>query len=445
MVGIKEVLEKEFENNETPIDRAKIRSILAANDGARVRTWLSICSRCGLCAESCFVYLANDRDPRLSPAYKFHHTLGAMYRRKGTLTRDFLKQCYEISWLQCTMCKRCSIFCPFGIDIATMITISRNICHSQGFKPKSLSEFSENCRKSGNHMALPEEELIDTCDWMEEETEDDYKGVKIPVDKPGVKYMYTINPREPVYYPMDISNAAIIFAAAGENWTIPSFGWDCTNLPMFCGDRALAGQQVRNVYEKALELGAEKILITECGHAYRSLAFEGPYLAGYKGGKPPVEVVHFVRLIYEYLRDGRLKIDPDKKIKEPITYQDPCNVSRNGGLWEEARKIIPYLAEDFRDMAHNREYNHCCGGGGGIMPMGPDYKPVRMASGRVKAEKIKATGAKIVITPCHNCFDQINDLSEEYDLGVKASALKEILVHSMIIPDHMLLEEDSEN
>ena len=441
MVDIKEVLEKEFENNETPVDRDKIRRILAANNGARVRTWLSICSRCGLCAESCFVYLANDRDPRLSPAYKFHHTLGQMYRRKGRLTTEFLKQSYEISWLQCTMCKRCSIFCPFGIDIATMIAISRQICHSQGFKPQSLSDFSENCRKSGNHMAMPEEELVDTCNWMEEETEDEYKGVKIPVDKAQAKYMYTINPREPVYYPQDISNAAIIFAAAQESWTIPGFGWDCTNLPMFCGDRDLAGQQVRNVYEKALELGAEKILITECGHAYRSLAFEGPYLAGYKDGKPPVEVVHFVRLMYEYLRDGRLKIDPAKKIKIPITYQDPCNVSRNGGLWEEARKIIPYIAEDFRDMAPNRDHNHCCAGGGGIMPMGPQYKPVRMASGRVKAEQIRATGAKIVITPCHNCFDQVNDLSEEYDLGVKALALKEILVESMIIPDHMQLED----
>ncbi len=442
MVDITEVLEKEFENNDTLPDPDKVRSILTANHGARIRTWLSICSRCGLCAESCFVYLANDRNPKLSPAYKFHKTLGEMYRRKGKLTPEFLKKCYEISWLQCTMCKRCAIFCPFGIDIATMITVSRHICHSQGYKPKSLSDFSENCRQSGNHMAMPVEELIDTCDWMEEETEDEYQGVKIPVDKPNVKYMYTINPREPVYYPQDISNAAILFAAAGESWTIPTFGWDCTNLPMFCGDRDLAGQQVRNVYEKALELGAQKILITECGHAFRSLAFEGPYLAGYQGGKPPVEVVHFVRLMYEYLRDGRIKIDPTKKIKAPITYQDPCNVSRNGGLWEEARNIIPYIAEDFRDMSPNRDHNHCCGGGGGIMPMGPKYKPVRMATGRVKAEQIRATGAEIVITPCHNCFDQINDLSEEYDLGVTALALKEILVEAMMVPEHMKLEEE---
>lgn len=76
------------------------------------------------------------------------------------------------------------------------------------------------------------------------------------------------------------------------------------------------------------------------------------------------------------------------------------------------------------------------------MPMGPDYKPARMASGKVKAEQIKATGAKIVITPCHNCFDQINDLSEEYELGVKAFSLKEIIVESMIVPDHMKLEDE---
>ena len=442
MVDIQDVLDQEFKKNEVPADPDKILEILDANDGARIRTWLGICSRCGLCAESCFVYLANNRDPRLSPAYKFKYTLGEMYRRKGKITREYLKKCYEISWLQCTLCKRCSIFCPFGIDVATMISISRSICHSQGLRPQSLAKFSENCRKSGNHMGIPVEELIDTCEWMAEETEDELRGVEIPVDKPNPAYMYTINPREPVYYPQDISNAAIIFTAAGENWTIPSFGWDCTNLPMFAGDRPLAGRQVKNVYEKALELGAEKILITECGHAYRSLAFEGPYLAGYKDGRPPVEIVHFVRLIYEYLRDGRIMIDPDKKIKEPVTYQDPCNVSRNGGLWEEARKIIPYLAEDFRDMAPNRDHNHCCGGGGGIMPMGPEYKPARMASGRVKADQIRATGAKIVIAPCHNCFDQINDLSEDADLGVKALSLKEIIVESMIIPDHMKLEKD---
>ena len=416
-------------------NRPSIPEFLDANKSARIRTWLSICSRCGLCAESCFVYLANERQPKLSPAYKVKSTLGEMYRRKGRVSRDFLDKCHDVLWLQCSLCKRCSQFCPFGIDIASMMALARQVCHTQGVVPERLEEFTEHCRKTGNHMGLPVQELTETCEWMEEETEFDYSNVSIPIDKPGVKYMYTINPREPVFYPQEIADAAIIMSIAEESWTIPTFGWDCTNLPMFAGDRAAAGQQVRNVYEKAQELGAQKILITECGHAYRSMAFEGPYLAGYRDGKPPVEVVHFVHLLYEYLRDGRIKIDPAKKLKDPVTYQDPCNVSRNGGLWEDARKIISYIAEDFRDMTPNRDHNHCCGGGGGIIPMGPAYKPVRLKSGRVKAEQVRATGAKIVIAPCHNCFDQIGDLSEEYDLGVKVLSLKDIVREIMIVPD----------
>lgn len=423
------------------INKSKIRDLLEANYGARIRTWLSICSRCGLCAESCFVYLANDRNPRLSPAYKFKSTLGEMYRRKGNLDDSFFRQSFEVLWLQCTMCKRCSMFCPFGIDIASMMSLARSLCYSQNVTPDQLKEFSENQRRSGNHMGLPVEELLESCEWMVEEMKFEFQGITIPIDKPDVKYMYTINPRELVFYPFDISHAALIFLVAEESWTMPSMGWDCTNLPMFAGDLELAGQVVKNVYEKAQELNAEKILITECGHAYRSLNFEGPYFAGYPDGKPPVEVVHYVKLIHDYLKEGRIQIDPDKKLKEPITYQDPCNVSRNGGLWEEARKIMEFIADDFRDMAPNREYNHCCGGGGGIMPMGPDYKPPRMDSGKVKADQIKATGAKIVIAPCHNCFDQINDLGEKYELGIKVKSLKDILYEIMVIPEKFRSKE----
>ena len=64
------------------------------------------------------------------------------------------------------------------------------------------------------------------------------------------------------------------------------------------------------------------------------------------------------------------------------------------------------------------------------------YKPKRIAAGRVKAEQIRASGAKLVVAPCHNCFDQINDLSEAYMLDVKALSLKEIICEIMIVPDN---------
>jgi Fe-S oxidoreductase len=429
---------------EKPVNAKQIREILGANNGARIRTWLSICSRCGLCAESCFFYLAKNKDPRLSPAYKVKTTLGEMYKKKGNVDRQFLKRCHDILWGECTTCKRCSMYCPFGIDIATMVATARTVCYSQGIVPEGLNRTLVNYREFGNQMGMSTEDFVETCEWMEEETGEEIRGLTVPVDKKGAKYMYTVNAREPMYYPQDIGMAAQIFTVAEEDWTIPSTGWDCTNLAMFAGDRPLAGKVVKTMYEKAVELGVEKILITECGHAYRSAKYEGPYLAGYPDGKPPVEIVHSVRLFYEYLRDGRIKIDPAKRLKEPVTYQDPCNVSRNGGLWEEGRKIARYLSSDFRDMSPNREHNHCCGGGGGYIPMGPAFKPRRMASGRVKAEQIRATKAKIVITPCHNCFDQVNDLNKEYDLGVKVVALKELICELMIIPDKYKPEKKEE-
>lgn len=425
-----------------PVDTRRLRQILEANDSARVRTWLSICSRCGLCAESCFVYLSNDRDPKLSPAYKVKRTLGEMVRRKGRVDRAFLEDCLAPLWLQCTTCKRCSMYCPFGIDIATLMSLGRQLCYSQGVVPDKLRFFTDNCRKSGNHMDLPVEELLETCTWMEEEAADEFRGVRIPIDQAGAEYMYTINPREPVFYPQEMSLAAIIFSVAEVSWTLPTYGWDCTNLPMFAGDRTVAGQQARIVYEKALELGCRKILITECGHALRSLAFEGPYLAGYPDGRPPVEVVHSIQLLYELLRDGRIVINPAKKLKDPVTYQDPCNVSRNGGLSETGRKLIAMLCEDYREMTPNREHNHCCGGGGGILPMGPEHKPTRMANGRLKAEQIRATGAKVVIAPCHNCFDQVRDLGEEYDLGIHVVSFKELIVEMMVVPDKFKVPAD---
>jgi Fe-S oxidoreductase len=149
-----------------------------------------------------------------------------------------------------------------------------------------------------------------------------------------------------------------------------------------------------------------------------------------------------VQVFYEYIRDGRIKLDPAKKLKEPVTYQDPCNISRSGGLWEEARYLMNALCEDFRDMAPNREYNHCCGGGGGYIPMGPSYKRRRMASGKVKAEQIRATGAKVLVVPCHNCFDQLRDLDKEYELGIKVVHFKTIIPEVWELPEHLKPKEE---
>ena len=155
-------------------------------------------------------------------------------------------------------------------------------------------------------------------------------------------------------------------------------------------------------------------------------------------------MVHAVTLYAEYLREGRLKLDKSVFGDQRCTYQDPCNVSRNGGCGKDAREIIQYLCEDFVEMEPHGDYNFCCGGGGGAIPMAGAFRDRRIRSGKVKADQIRATGASICITPCHNCYDQIRDLDKEYELGIKVLSFKEMFEDALIIPEELKAKEEDE-
>lgn len=146
-----------------------------------------------------------------------------------------------------------------------------------------------------------------------------------------------------------------------------------------------------------------------------------------------------MELFHDYIRDGRIKLK--EKIKEPTTVQDPCNVVRNGGLAVKNQRLAEFLSEDFRPMKYQGFYNFCCAGGGGAMPMGGEMRKHRLQAGKVKADQIKETGAKVVFVPCHNCIDQIRDLAKEYDLNIKAIHFKEAITELMEIPEEMIPEE----
>ncbi len=248
---------------EAAVDTNVIREKLAFLKGGRFKTWLKLCAHCGYCADSCFFYTAHDKDPKYMPAYKVMQTLGKLYDRNGEVTRAELEEMASIAYGDCTACRRCSMYCPFGIDIAVMIAATRAILCSQGLAPPSLMDAVKNYYDTGNQMAISEEDFVETCEWMEEETEEEMPGLKIPVEKKGVDMMYTINAREAKFYPQDIAEAAMLFHAAGESWTMPKMGWDDTNLAMFAGEMKCAAHIVKLVYDNAERLGVKRIGVTE--------------------------------------------------------------------------------------------------------------------------------------------------------------------------------------
>jgi Fe-S oxidoreductase len=319
------------------------------------------------------------------------------------------------------------------------------LLYSQGFVPWELKIGAGMHRIYGAQMDVTNEEWVETCEWMAEENQEEWPGLEIPVDKENADIMYTLNAREPKHYPEDVAEAAILFHIADENWTVPSSGWEQTSLALFAGDWEACKMNVERIYASIDRLKPKRVIGTECGHAHRASVIEGPYWAGRSDGTSPVEYIHYVQWVAEALRSGKLKIDPSKRIKEKVTLQDSCNYVRNHGLAKFTREIISYMVEPgyFVDMTPSREYNYCCGGGGGFNGIGL-YRKQRNIALQTKRDQILATGAKLVIAPCHNCWDAIRDLEEEYEIGIRWSFLKPLLIKMVIVPENLKPKEEGE-
>jgi len=274
------------------------------------------------------------------------------------------------------------------------------------------------------------EDYVDTLEWLSEELEDEYEDERatIPIDKPDCDIVYTINPREVKYDPRTISDAALIFYAAGESWTMPSFGWDQTNFGLFSGDDDLGGAVWLHLAEKYKELRGKKVVISECGHGYRSTRCEGPNWA--KTDQDFVMESSVITML-RYIKEGRIKVDKTKN-STPITFHDSCNNARSCGLFEEPRELLNLVVTDFREMHPNRADNYCCTGGGGAMSMS-EYTPRRLKSAKVKADQLRATGAKIVATSCHNCVDGLSDLIKHYELGMEVVQLVNLVADALVL------------
>jgi len=405
------------------------------------------CVHCGMCDESCHYVLAFPDDHKMTPSYKAdqvrklfkanHDWTGSVFpwwvgADKVPLSDDDLETLKDIAFGTCTNCRRCTLSCPMGVDTATLNRVMRGLLTHVGVMPEGVRVVSKDQWELGNQMGVLKEDYIDTIEWMSEELEEDlgHNDAAIPLEKKGAKVMYCINPREVKYDPRTIKEAALIFHAAGEDWTMPEEGWDNTNFGLFSGDDGLGGACAKREYEKARELGVDKIVISECGHGFRSTRFEG---VNWAGETEPVPMETSVLTMLNYIKEGKIKVDKTKN-PEKMTFHDSCNNARSGGFFEEPRELLNLVSMDFQEMYPNRAEGFCCTGGGGAMSMS-EYTPKRLQSAKVKADQIRATGAKTVVTSCHNCVDGLNDLIKHYDLGCEVKQLVNLVANALVLDD----------
>ncbi|MDD4142439.1 MAG: (Fe-S)-binding protein [Bacteroidales bacterium] len=408
---------------------------------SKLITHLISCVHCGLCGTSCAYYITEERPENL-PAHKVD-IVARIYRRYHTfagkhfpqltgahdLDDELTTEMIDSLFGRCTMCGRCVAHCSIGVDIPFVVRTGRMMLQQMGLVPKSIQSTVDAAINTGNNMAIPKQDFIDTINWLNDDLqfELDDDTVTIPLDKHDVKMLYTVNPREPKFFPLSISAMAKIFYLAKESWTLSTDYYDITNYAYFVGDEEGAKLLTERLINETLKFGADTLVLGECGHGSRAMRWEGPNWLG----KPyPVKAITVVELIAQYLREGRIKPDPAKLIKERVTIHDPCNLVRNGGVIDEQRYIISQCCTDFVEMEPHGIDNFCCGGGGGQLAMS-EYNDRRLRIGKIKADQITATGAKIVVTPCHNCVDQLSGINLEYKLGVQIKSIAEIVADTL--------------
>ncbi len=408
------------------------------------------CVHCGMCTESCHYVLANPDDPTYAPAYKADQIRKIFKRNydwtgkifpwwvhaEDLRTDEDLEKLKDIVFGKCTNCRRCSLNCPMGVDFALLNRMARGLLVSVGVMPEGVAVVSKDQWEVGNQMGVLPQEYIETLEWLSDELEEEFKDptARIPIDKMDANIVYAINPREVKYDPRTISDAARIFYLAGENWTMPSEGWDMTNFGLFSGDDELGGAVALRVYDKVRELRGKTLVLSECGHGYRSTRCEGP---NWSGKEVPFVIESSVLTMLRYIREGRFRVDRAKN-KESYTFHDSCNNARSCGFFEEPRELLDLVVTDFREMYPNRAENYCCTGGGGAMSMS-EYTPQRLKSAIIKADQLKATGTKSVVTSCHNCVDGLTDVIRHYKLGMKVTQLVNLTANALVIPERVVV------
>lgn len=409
-----------------------VQAVLQGETGARLKTYAEICMRCGMCSEACHFYLSHDHDPSYSPAGKVKQTMGALLAAKGRVTPDQIYAMAQIAYTECNLCRRCVHFCPVGIDTAYIMSTVRRICHKLGVTPQYIQDTAHSHSATFNQMWIKDDEWPDTLQWQEEEARDEFPDLRIPLDKEGAEIYYSVIAPEPKFRTHLIYQAAAILHAAKVDWTMPSEpGWDNSDMCMFTGDFEMMGRLKRKHFESAQKLKVKRIVMGECGHAFRSIYDTGNRWVGWK--HYPVPVIHSIEFFWELLTQDRIKLVG--KYPGPVTVHDPCNVVRGRGLGEKLREVVRILVdgEIIETKAHN-EHNICCTAGGGVINCGPPFKNARVAGSKAKAEQLRATGVKTLIAPCHNCHGGLEDTVHKYNLDMEIKFLGDIIYQLMEKP-----------
>ncbi len=354
--------------------------------------FLDSCVKCGACTDKCHYFLGTT-DPKNMPVAR-QDLLRKVYRRYFTfagkyfpklvgavdLTEEVLQDWYSY-YHQCSECRRCSVYCPYGIDTAEITMAGREILDAVGIGAKYSNEIIGKVFTVGNNLGLPGPALKDTLEGIEEDVKEDTGvDVRYPVDEKGAEVLL-ITPSADFFAEPHVDGLigyGKVFHQAGISWTLSSYASEAANFGIFIGSYENMKRVAMRIREAALDLGVKRIIVGECGHAWRvAYSFWNTLIGPFDFLDPRYPAPqHICEFTYDLIQRGALTLDKSANDHRVVTFHDSCNVARAsrmgnmpGGQFIIPREVIKAVCNNFYDMEEGTigEGTFCCGGGGGLL------------------------------------------------------------------------------
>ncbi len=405
---------------------------------APIAAYFSSCTNCGICAQAC-IFHTETGDPKYTPIrrvepmrriWEQEYTLvGKVKKALGLskpVTQQDLEDCVELAFESCTTCGRCSMVCPVGNDIVYMIRRMREGLTAAGLAPKSLQEAAVRTLEKGSVMGFPMKTLEAMVKAAEKET-----GIDINIDKPDVDYLLLLSSAEVMQFNEIIASLAIIFKEAGVTWTFSTLAHEAGNPGMHMGASDIEAQMINRIVQAAEELNIKNVISPECGHAYMAIRWEGPNVIG----RPyPFKVFHIIEVLDQLREQGKLKTTGCES--ERITFHDPCQAARRGGVNQPQRNLLNMVSSNFIEMKDSMACNWCCGGGGGMNTI-EKAEPLMAKVFNRKRTQIEELDVTTVVTMCATCRNTLEEGIENNNMNVEVVGLTEL------VANHLLKEKKS--
>ena len=436
-----------------------------------LQVFLDSCVKCGACTDKCHYYLGTT-DPKNMPVarqdlfrkvYRRHYTFAGKYLPwlvgAEDLTEEVLDDWYKY-FHQCSQCRRCSVYCPYGIDTAEISMAAREVMDSIGKGQKYCNEIIGKVHTIGNNLGLPEPALVDTLEGLEEEVEEDTGvAVKFPVDQKGADILL-VTPSADFFAEPHVDGLigyAKVLHEAGLSWTLSSHASEAANFGMFIGSYENMRKVALRIREAALDLGVKRIVFGECGHAWRvAYSFLNTLAGPFDFLDPNYPVPqHICEVTHGLIQEGKLRLDKSQNDDMVMTYHDSCNVARAsrmgdvpGGQFTIPRDIIRASCNHFYDMPADtvREATYCCGGGGGLLTDDLIELRVKGALPRMEALKqvVEDHGVTHMAAICAICKSQFAKVLTYYGFQMDQIVSVHQLVSNAIILTGSEQEKEAE-